>query len=96
MWRCKNCKSEHSASVKEGPFAYVADESGKKKRQKVLEIDNRGLEFVEFRADVSAVFPSVYAGVSLAFVTMIVMGAGLAGGLILMFVICIGNVASVE
>ena len=39
--------------MKEGPFAYVADESGKKRRQKVLEIDNRGLEFVEFQADVS-------------------------------------------
>jgi len=49
VWRCKNCKREHSASVKDGPFAYDAEKGG---RQKVLEIDNRGLEFVEFRADV--------------------------------------------
>jgi len=35
--------------VKDGPFAYDAEKGG---RQKVLEIDNRGLEFVEFRPDV--------------------------------------------
>lgn len=64
VWRCKNCKSEHSASIKEGPFAYIADEDdGKKKnkRQKVLEIDNRGLEFVEFKPDVSFVLYSAWA-----------------------------------
>jgi hypothetical protein len=64
VWRCRNCKREHSASVKDGPFAYDAEKGG---RQKVLEIDNRGLEFVEFRADVSVWFLRVEAAVELLY-----------------------------
>lgn len=42
-------KREHSAVIKGGPFAYT--QSSPPKRQKVLDIDCRGLEFLEFRAD---------------------------------------------
>jgi hypothetical protein len=56
VWRCKNCKREHSASIKDGgPYAYDAEKGG---RQKVIEIDNRGLEIVEFKPDVSPAFPT--------------------------------------
>ena len=51
-WRCRHCKREHSASITAGPFAYTASEDGKVKRQKVIEMDCRGLEFVDFKADV--------------------------------------------
>lgn len=46
VWRCKNCKREASASIKAGPNPYQYSEPAK--RQKILEFDCRGLEFVEF------------------------------------------------
>lgn len=51
VWRCKNCKREHSASIKEAPRKYQQSEPAK--RQPIVELDCRGLEFVEFKADVS-------------------------------------------
>lgn len=51
VWRCKNCKREHSASIKEAPRKYEFSEP--KKRQTVMEMDCRGLEFMEFRPEVS-------------------------------------------
>lgn len=51
VWRCKNCKREHSASIKsQSPKAYTHED----KKVKIIEIDCRGLEFVEFKADVCA------------------------------------------
>jgi len=44
-------QKEHSANIKEKPRAYPADKSGK--RFNIVEFDCRGLEFVEFKADVS-------------------------------------------
>lgn len=41
----------HTASIIGGPKAYEAQE--KQKGQKILEMDCRGLEFIEFKADVS-------------------------------------------
>jgi hypothetical protein len=41
----------HSASVVNGPHTYEGDE--KRKGKKVIEIDCRGLEFTEFKPDVS-------------------------------------------
>lgn len=40
----------HSASIIAGPNAYGADD--KRKGQKIIEIDCRGLEFTEFKPDV--------------------------------------------
>jgi hypothetical protein len=40
----------HSASIIAGPNAYAAED--KRKGQKIIEIDCRGLEFTEFKPDV--------------------------------------------
>ncbi|KAI4725623.1 DUF866-domain-containing protein [Aureobasidium sp. EXF-10728] len=49
VWKCKNCKREHSASIKEAPKPYVHNDTPK--AQKIIEFDCRGLEFVEFKPD---------------------------------------------
>ncbi|THW60353.1 DUF866-domain-containing protein [Aureobasidium pullulans] len=49
VWKCKNCKREHSATIKEAPKAYAHNDTPKS--QKIIEIDCRGLEFVEFKPD---------------------------------------------
>ncbi|KAF2495980.1 DUF866-domain-containing protein [Lophium mytilinum] len=49
VWRCKNCKREHSANIKEAPKSYPL--SSPPKIQNIIEFDCRGLEFVEFKAD---------------------------------------------
>ncbi|KAF2401215.1 DUF866-domain-containing protein [Trichodelitschia bisporula] len=46
VWRCKNCKREHSANIKEAPKAY--SHTSPPARVNILEFDCRGLEFVEF------------------------------------------------
>ena len=46
VWKCKNCKRESSATIKAAPVSYARHEPAK--RQKILEFDCRGLEFVEF------------------------------------------------
>lgn len=46
---------EHSASIKDAPKAYEAQAPAKAKN--IIELDCRGLEFVEFKADVR--FPSM-------------------------------------
>ena len=67
VWRCKTCKvgrsealrypllngdrkRESTASIKSSPNAYA--QSSPPKLQTILEFDCRGLEFVEFKADV--------------------------------------------
>ncbi|KAK6390545.1 hypothetical protein LTR65_005416 [Meristemomyces frigidus] len=57
VWRCKNCKREHSANILEAPKAYPQQSPAKP--QKILTIDCRGLEFLEFKPDVSALLPFV-------------------------------------
>ncbi|ANB10930.1 hypothetical protein AWJ20_3724 [Sugiyamaella lignohabitans] len=49
VFRCKMCKRESSATIKLTGKTYGPDNSGKP--VKVAEVDNRGLEFVEFIAD---------------------------------------------
>ncbi|KAF2094662.1 DUF866-domain-containing protein [Rhizodiscina lignyota] len=49
VWRCKNCKREHSANITEAPKAY--EQASPAKAKNILVFDCRGLEFVEFRAD---------------------------------------------
>ncbi|KAI9724186.1 MAG: hypothetical protein M1828_003931 [Chrysothrix sp. TS-e1954] len=49
VWRCKMCKREHSASIKTTPAPYTY--SSPPKRQKIIDIDCRGLEFVDYKAD---------------------------------------------
>ncbi|KAF2866844.1 hypothetical protein BDV95DRAFT_631633 [Massariosphaeria phaeospora] len=49
VWKCKNCKREHSASIKASPTSYPHSDPPKK--QNILEFDCRGLEFTEFRAE---------------------------------------------
>ncbi|KAK3051880.1 hypothetical protein LTR09_006834 [Extremus antarcticus] len=49
VWRCKNCKREHSANIMDAPKVYPQQDPAK--AMNVITIDCRGLEFVEFRAD---------------------------------------------
>ncbi|KAH7114273.1 hypothetical protein B0J11DRAFT_540554 [Dendryphion nanum] len=49
VWKCKNCKREHSASIKAAPASYP--QSDPPKKQNILEFDCRGLEFTEFKAE---------------------------------------------
>ncbi|KAI9789962.1 MAG: hypothetical protein M1833_002129 [Piccolia ochrophora] len=51
IWRCKFCKRESSALIKGDPAPYI--ESSPPQRQRLLEIDCRGLEFIEFKPLVS-------------------------------------------
>ncbi|KAH7414024.1 hypothetical protein DE146DRAFT_750199 [Phaeosphaeria sp. MPI-PUGE-AT-0046c] len=49
VWKCKNCKREHSANIKAAPATYEL--SDPPKTVNILEFDCRGLEFTEFKAD---------------------------------------------
>ncbi|KAF3923042.1 hypothetical protein ABW20_dc0104695 [Dactylellina cionopaga] len=49
VWKCKNCKREHSANIKAKPALYT--QTSPAKRQNIIEFECRGLEFVEFKAD---------------------------------------------
>ncbi|KAJ5636357.1 uncharacterized protein N7484_009670 [Penicillium longicatenatum] len=49
VWKCRLCTKTHTASIVSGPNVYEADE--KKAGKKIIEIDCRGLEFVDFQAD---------------------------------------------
>jgi len=68
VWKCKNCKvslslsttrtqtltpiqREHSANIKAAPATY--EQSDPPKTVNLLELDCRGLEFTEFKAEVS-------------------------------------------
>lgn len=68
VWRCKNCKREHSASIVGAARGYDGGGGEKKGGGRegawgtVLEIDCRGLEFVEFRADVSEEGSALFCG----------------------------------
>ncbi|KAL6719486.1 hypothetical protein ACLMJK_003726 [Lecanora helva] len=49
VWRCKSCKRESSASIKNAPQIY--SQASPPHRQNIIEIDCRGLEFVDFKCD---------------------------------------------
>ncbi|PSN72970.1 DUF866-domain-containing protein [Corynespora cassiicola Philippines] len=49
VWKCKNCKREHSANVKAAPASYPHTDPPK--TQNILEFDCRGLEFTDFKAE---------------------------------------------
>ncbi|KAI4913178.1 hypothetical protein J4E85_010911 [Alternaria conjuncta] len=49
VWRCKNCKREHSANITAAPTSY--EQSDPPKKTNILMFDCRGLEFVEFIAE---------------------------------------------
>lgn len=49
VWKCKSCKRESTATIKNAPVSYV--QSSPPKRQNIVEFDCRGLEFTEFIAD---------------------------------------------
>ncbi|OCK86458.1 hypothetical protein K432DRAFT_341288 [Lepidopterella palustris CBS 459.81] len=49
VWRCKNCKREHSANITTPPASYPL--SSPPKAQNIITFDCRGLEFTEFKAD---------------------------------------------
>ncbi|EEA28886.1 hypothetical protein EYB25_000201 [Talaromyces marneffei] len=51
VWKCKLCGKTHSASITAGPNAYQIPENPKNKTQKIIELDCRGLEFTEFKAE---------------------------------------------
>lgn len=55
VWKCKNCKRESSASIIAAPTAYEQTEPAKK--QKIIQFDCRGLEFVEFNPEVGSLCP---------------------------------------
>ncbi|KAL8689127.1 MAG: hypothetical protein Q9224_004715 [Gallowayella concinna] len=48
VWRCKACKRESTASIKEAPKAYT--QASPPTRQTIITFDCRGLEFTEFQA----------------------------------------------
>ncbi|KAH3933744.1 hypothetical protein HBI25_176670 [Parastagonospora nodorum] len=49
VWKCKNCKREHSANIKAPPKTY--ERTDPPKTVNILEFDCRGLEFTEFKAE---------------------------------------------
>ncbi|KAF1911749.1 hypothetical protein BDU57DRAFT_523732 [Ampelomyces quisqualis] len=49
VWRCKNCKREHSANIKAPPKSY--QQTDPPKTVNILEFDCRGLEFTDFKAE---------------------------------------------
>ncbi|KAK3630477.1 hypothetical protein LTR56_009473 [Elasticomyces elasticus] len=49
VWRCKNCKREHSANITDTPKSYSQQSPPKAKN--IIVLDCRGLEFVEFKPD---------------------------------------------
>ncbi|KIX10437.1 uncharacterized protein Z518_01519 [Rhinocladiella mackenziei CBS 650.93] len=49
VWKCKNCKRESSATIKAAPTAYEPNSPAKAKN--IIEIDCRGLEFIDFKPD---------------------------------------------
>ncbi|KAK5134101.1 hypothetical protein LTR08_006991 [Meristemomyces frigidus] len=49
VWRCKNCKREHTANILDAPKSYAQQSPAK--LQNILTIDCRGLELLEFKPD---------------------------------------------
>ncbi|KAJ9490001.1 hypothetical protein VN97_g3280 [Penicillium thymicola] len=49
VWKCRLCTKTHTASIISGPKPYEAQE--KQNTQKIIEMDCRGLEFIEFKPD---------------------------------------------
>ncbi|KAI1617452.1 hypothetical protein EDD36DRAFT_424195 [Exophiala viscosa] len=49
VWKCKNCKRESTATIKAAPAVYEQNSPAKVKN--IIDIDCRGLEFTDFRAD---------------------------------------------
>ncbi|KAJ5279217.1 hypothetical protein N7478_004589 [Penicillium angulare] len=49
VWKCRLCTKTHSASIITAPKEY--DAQAKKAEQKIIEMDCRGLEFIDFKAD---------------------------------------------
>ncbi|KUL83315.1 hypothetical protein ZTR_11332 [Talaromyces verruculosus] len=71
VWKCKLCGKTHSASITAGPHAYQIAENPKDKTQKIIELDCRGLEFTEFKADgdweaKGAETPTAFSGIDLS------------------------------
>ncbi|MDI1486529.1 MAG: hypothetical protein OHK93_005760 [Ramalina farinacea] len=49
VWRCKSCKRETSATIKGPPNPYI--QASPPVLHNIIEIDCRGLEFTDFKAD---------------------------------------------
>ncbi|PSK59266.1 hypothetical protein B9Z65_3590 [Elsinoe australis] len=49
VWKCKNCKREHTANIVDAPKPYETQSPAK--AVNIITFDCRGLEFVEFKAD---------------------------------------------
>ncbi|KAK0385921.1 hypothetical protein NLU13_7096 [Sarocladium strictum] len=49
VWKCKNCKRESSATIKDAPKSYEQSEPAKSRP--ILEFDCRGLEFTDFKPE---------------------------------------------
>ncbi|KAJ5101987.1 DUF866 domain protein [Penicillium alfredii] len=49
VWKCRLCTQTHSASIIAGPNTVQPQD--KRKGQKVIDMDCRGLEFIEFKPD---------------------------------------------
>ncbi|OQO09355.1 hypothetical protein B0A48_04753 [Cryoendolithus antarcticus] len=49
VWKCQNCKRQHTASIIDAPKSYP--QQSPPKPQNIITFDCRGLEFVEFKAD---------------------------------------------
>ncbi|KAL9065216.1 MAG: hypothetical protein Q9161_008374 [Pseudevernia consocians] len=49
VWRCKSCRRESTATIKNPPRAYR--HASPPNKQNIIEFDCRGLEFTEFKSD---------------------------------------------
>jgi hypothetical protein len=54
IWKTDKCQRESTATIKAAPIAY--EQKSPPTRQKILEFDCRGLEFTEFKPEVSLDF----------------------------------------
>ncbi|KAL9127712.1 MAG: hypothetical protein Q9217_003463 [Psora testacea] len=50
VWRCKTCKRESTANIRNAPCTYT--QASPPQTRNIIEMDCRGIEFTEFKADV--------------------------------------------
>ncbi|MCJ1395542.1 hypothetical protein MMC18_008428 [Xylographa bjoerkii] len=65
VWKCKACKRESTATIRAPAGAY--QQASPPKRQNIVEFDCRGLEFVEFKADVGNLSQKILPRTALMF-----------------------------
>ncbi|KAF2029360.1 DUF866-domain-containing protein [Setomelanomma holmii] len=69
VWKCKNCKREHSANIKAPPATYGRTDPPK--TVNILEFDCRGLEFTEFKPEGEFLATGLESGTKFAGVDLV-------------------------